>query len=1026
MAVARYSFVVGASAEFGLQAYLLARSLVELAGVEPDSISAHLVPGGEGAVSDALLGLGVRVSRVEPFAGHPYCNKLQQLPALAGAEFDHVILLDTDMFAVRALAKPPDNAVRGKPVDLANPPVEVLARIFGTAGIELETMPVDVAPGVTARANFNGGLYVIPRSHLASLADRWLAWARWSLDNIALYERWTDHVDQVSFALAVAELGLPSEALPRHLNVPTHLGPLELDEPPVLLHYHRHLEDDLLLARSGDAAIDAAVDVANTAIAGWKVAQTRPRLYWPARSALTPPTGHPRDLRADTLERALGPAPDPATLHECVSLSRSELGFFPDHLPRCIEYPWVLRELRSIGKPAMRVLDVGAGVNVLPLILADAGHSVTTVDNHDQRREPGDRHSWTEWGYLDYANLRPGIASHQQDFLAYGPSERFDVIYSVSVVEHLPADARRAWLRRMATLLAPGGELLLTVDLVPRSRQLWRLSAGREVESVPLHGTLDDVCDELGRVGFVITQTIVHDTLPESRVGVALLRARRVEQPATTVKPAVGAGDTLQLEQPAVAVVVPAYRPGGRFIGLLESMAAQTYANVVVRVSLDHAPDHVMPVLPDMAGKRLEIVQQPRRLGWVGNTNAGLASVREPFFLMIGHDDQLSPTYIEAAMASLAANPAAMAAHGSVRYHGVRGGEMATSASIVGTREERVARAFEIQPHRAAFAQRGVMRSYLLERGLRLRTHSSDGQFSNDLMGLEVLLYGDTLSVPDIFYDKHTESGGLSRVLHARTYDSKSAMLADNLACLLDVLSDAQIPEPERLPIIARYAEWLLSLQGNWNVVSDAPRSDAEPYSAVRPALARFVAYTAMSVAGLPLPPPEQRSETGTAAAGPVRSAPPRRPDRPSRPVSARPNRRRSLALAVQRLPHPFRRNPLFDASWYLDQYPDVAGSRLGAYWHYWRHGIGEGRDPNAYFDTDWYLRRYPDVRESGMDPLDHYLRFGAAEGRDPGPRFQTRWYLNQNPDVAAAGLNPLLHFLRYGRTEGRAPSSRP
>ena len=71
-------------------------------------------------------------------------------------------------------------------------------------------------------------------------------------------------------------------------------------------------------------------------------------------------------------------------------------------------------------------------------------------------------------------------------------------------------------------------------------------------------------------------------------------------------------------------------------------------------------------------------------------------------------------------------------------------------------------------------------------------------------------------------------------------------------------------------------------------------------------------------------------------------------------------------------------------------------------------------------FDRDWYLDHYPDVAGSGIDPVRHYLIFGWQEGRDPGPDFSTTAYLRANADVAAMGLNPLLHFLEHGHAEGR------
>lgn len=64
-------------------------------------------------------------------------------------------------------------------------------------------------------------------------------------------------------------------------------------------------------------------------------------------------------------------------------------------------------------------------------------------------------------------------------------------------------------------------------------------------------------------------------------------------------------------------------------------------------------------------------------------------------------------------------------------------------------------------------------------------------------------------------------------------------------------------------------------------------------------------------------------------------------------------------------------------------------------------------------FDARWYVHQYPDVASSDLSPVRHYLEFGASEGRNPGPDFYTNRYLAAHPDVAAAGVNPLVHFIR-------------
>src|SRR5271165_5014653 len=74
-------------------------------------------------------------------------------------------------------------------------------------------------------------------------------------------------------------------------------------------------------------------------------------------------------------------------------------------------------------------------------------------------------------------------------------------------------------------------------------------------------------------------------------------------------------------------------------------------------------------------------------------------------------------------------------------------------------------------------------------------------------------------------------------------------------------------------------------------------------------------------------------------------------------------------------------------------------------------------------FDAAWYLREYPEVAAAGWDPALHYALFGATEHRNPGPSFDARWYLDTYQDVAAAKMNPMLHYLQFGASEGRAPS---
>lgn len=75
----------------------------------------------------------------------------------------------------------------------------------------------------------------------------------------------------------------------------------------------------------------------------------------------------------------------------------------------------------------------------------------------------------------------------------------------------------------------------------------------------------------------------------------------------------------------------------------------------------------------------------------------------------------------------------------------------------------------------------------------------------------------------------------------------------------------------------------------------------------------------------------------------------------------------------------------------------------------------------SPFFDATWYLQTYPDVAGGKLSPEDHYVRAGAFEGRNPGPGFDTMAYYLTNRDVAEAGWPALVHYVMCGQAEGRA-----
>jgi protein-L-isoaspartate O-methyltransferase len=234
--------------------------------------------------------------------------------------------------------------------------------------------------------------------------------------------------------------------------------------------------------------------------------------------------GH--DIADADLERMLALTEHPAALREIVAISRAKLGFYPRHKPRSMEYPWILGNAPQPLRGA-RVLDVGAGLNPLPFALADRGASVFTLDNHRVVRTLEGREDWNEWGFLDYAVLDPRIVSIHRAYESWTAPAPFDLIYSVSVIEHVPAAVRAAWIASFAAQTRPGGTLLLTVDVIAGSDDLWNYSEGLLVEERAAHGDVRRLCEEVERSGFAIASFEVRRELPDSVVDAAFLRAVR-------------------------------------------------------------------------------------------------------------------------------------------------------------------------------------------------------------------------------------------------------------------------------------------------------------------------------------------------------------------------------------------------------------------------------------------------------------------------------------------------------------------
>lgn len=250
------SFLVDNRPVFFEQAWVLAQSLAGLGvlGAPGVIVAMHHTPAVPKDIRARFRDIGLETREVPPFGegAAVYCNKLRQLETDLATASDYLIMVDTDVVFRRDPARlATGDAARAKPVDQANPSLPVLLRLAarqGGVGLALKTLrdlhrPVFGGRVPTPRANCNGGLYVLPRATVEPLRARWIAHARFCLEQETLLQGKLHHSDQLGFCLSVLDGTVDFDPLGTGENFPSQfrsdlydgLPPCEIG----MLHYHK-------------------------------------------------------------------------------------------------------------------------------------------------------------------------------------------------------------------------------------------------------------------------------------------------------------------------------------------------------------------------------------------------------------------------------------------------------------------------------------------------------------------------------------------------------------------------------------------------------------------------------------------------------------------------------------------------------------------------------------------------------------------------------------------------------------------
>ena len=201
--------------------------------------------------------------------------------------------------------------------------------------------------------------------------------------------------------------------------------------------------------------------------------------------------------------------------------------------------------------------------------------------------------------------------------------------------------------------------------------------------------------------------------------------------------------------EPLVTIGIPAYNATSFLEATVRSACAQDYPNVRLIVSVDQSTDGTVDLARRLAAEHgFELIVQPRRLGWIGNSNAVLRRMTSEFGMILPHDDVLSPSYVSRCMEALLASEAIAVACSDLEC--VPDGGIIRQLELRGDRVARVAKC--IQDGFSAVSYRGVLR---LDRFRRREVPNAIGGFAADTLWMvRMAIAGEIVRVPGALYRK--------------------------------------------------------------------------------------------------------------------------------------------------------------------------------------------------------------------------------------------------------------------------------
>ena len=273
-----------------------------------------------------------------------------------------------------------------------------------------------------------------------------------------------------------------------------------------------------------------------------------------------------------------------------------------------------------------------------------------------------------------------------------------------------------------------------------------------------------------------------------------------------------------------VTVCVPVFNAAAFLGETLDSIAAQSFADIKVLISLDRSDDDSESVCRRyLHDRRFELIVQRERLGWVGNVNALIERVDTPYFCITPHDDLLAAEYLAEVYALAASDPAIACAYSDVQGFGTSRPYFA-QADIRGTLIERVIdfllNHFAVVPFRGIIRRRNSDDRPYIPTGLRY-------DFAADTVWmLHIALRGELRRVPSTLYAKRYHEASVHAPWHNWPREELIVLWAEQAAACARIALE-HVGDPRDREVVLAAALMRVAGVGNSRVYA-APKEPFE------------------------------------------------------------------------------------------------------------------------------------------------------------------------------------------------------